>query len=70
MSRALKSFADFSLKAVTVRAAADSDFRAEFTASRPQSTPSALTAPPRPPIERRRDPLGEVHTWHHGGINE
>jgi hypothetical protein len=70
MSRLLKSFDDLSLKVVAVRTADDSDFGFEFPASGPQSTPSALTTPLEQPAERRRDPLAESHTWHHGGLNE
>jgi len=70
MSRALKSFADFSLKVVAVRAADDSDFGFEFPASGPRSTPSALTTPLAQLAERRRDPLAEYPGWYHGGLNE
>jgi len=69
MSRALKSFADFSLKVVAVRDADDSGFGFEFPASGPQSTPSVLTAP----LELaavRRDPIVEYPGWYHGGLNE
>lgn len=45
MSRLLKSFAELSLKVVAVRTADNSDFRFEFPASGPESTPSTLTAP-------------------------
>jgi hypothetical protein len=70
MSRALKSFADFSLKVVAVRNAGDSGFGFEFPASGPQSTPSVLTAPLEQAAGRRRDPLVEYPGWYHGGLNE
>lgn len=70
MSRALKSFADLSLKVVAVRTADDSDFEFEFPASGPQSTPSALTTPLEQSRERRADPLARYPGWHHGGLNE
>jgi hypothetical protein len=70
MSRALKSFADFSLKVVAVRTADDSAFGFEFPASGPQSTPSPLTAPFEQPAERGRGPLAQYPGWDHGGINE
>jgi len=70
MSRSLKSFDELSLKVVGVRTADDSDFEFEFPASGPQSTPSTLTTPLQQFAERRRDPVPEVLTWHHGGINE
>jgi hypothetical protein len=70
MSRALKSFADFSLKVVAVRNADDTGFGFEFPASGPQSTPSVLTTPLEQAAERRRDPLVEYPGWYHGGLNE
>ena len=70
MSRALKSFADFSLKVVAVRTADDSDFGFEFPASGPQSTPAPLTAPFVQTTERGRGPLALYPGWEHGGINE
>jgi len=70
MSRALKSFADLSLKVVAVRTADDSDFGFEFPASGPQSTPLALTTPLEQPAEGRRDSQAEYPGWYHGGINE
>ena len=70
MSRALKSFADLSLKVVAVRAADDSDFGFEFPASGAQSTPSALTTPLEQPAEPRHDPLAQYPGWSHGGIND
>ena len=70
MSRVLKFFADLPLKVVTAGPADDSASGFELSGSSPQSTPSVLTAPPEPPIKRRRDPLAEIPTWHHGGINE
>jgi hypothetical protein len=70
MSHSLKSFADSSLKVVAIRPADNSDFDFEFPASGPQSTPSALTAPLEQPAELHRDPQAEIHTWHHGGLNE
>ena len=70
MSRALKSFADFSLKVVAVRTADDSEFGFEFPASGPQSTPAPLTAPFVQTTERRRDPLEEYPGWHGGGLND
>ena len=70
MSRALKSFADLSLKVVAVRSADDSAFGFEFPASGPQSTTSPLTAPFVQATERGRDPLAQYPGWDHGGINE
>ena len=70
MSRALKSFADLSLKVVAVRTADNSDFGFEFPASGAQSTCSALTTPLEQPAGRRRDPLEEYPGWYHGGLNE
>jgi hypothetical protein len=70
MSRALKSFAEMSLKVVAVRAADDSDFGFEFPASGPQTTPSALTTPLDQPAEVGRDSQAEYRGWHHGGLNE
>jgi hypothetical protein len=70
MSHSLKSFADLSLKVVAIRAADDSEFEFEFPASGPPSTPSALTTPLEQPAERYGDPQAEIHTWHHGGLNE
>ena len=70
MSRALESFADFSLKVVAVRTADNSDFEFEYPASGPQATPTALTTPLEQPMERRREPLAGTNEWHHGGINE
>ena len=70
MPRALKSFADFSLKVVAVRTADNSDFEFEYPASGPQSTPSALTTPLEQLMERRRDSLADTNRWKHGGINE
>jgi len=70
MSRALKSFADFSLKVVAVRTADNSDFEFEFPASGTQSTPAPLTAPFVQTTERRRDPLEEYPGWHGGGLND
>ena len=70
MSRALKSFAEMSLKVVAVRTADDSDFGFEFPASGPQSTPSDLTTPLEQPAGHRRAPLAETDGWRHGGLNE
>jgi hypothetical protein len=70
MSRALKSFAEMSLKVVAVRAAEDSSFGFAFPAAGPQSTPSALTSPLEQGAQQRRDPLAEYPGWHHGGIND
>jgi hypothetical protein len=70
MARRIKSFADLSLKVVSVRTADDSEFEFEFPASGPQSTPSALTTPLEQPAERRRDPLAEFPGWYHGGLND
>ena len=70
MSRSLNSFDNLSLKVVAVRTADDSDFEFEFPASGPQSTPSALTTPLEQPAEHRHGPPAEIHTWHHGGLNE
>ena len=67
MSRALKSFADLSLKVVAVGTADDGGFGFEFPASGPQSTPSVLTAPLEQSAKRRRDPLVEYPGWYHGG---
>ena len=70
MSRALTSFADWSLKVVAVRTADDSDFEFEFPASGPQSTPSALAIPLEQLALLRGDPFAQYPGWNHGGINE
>jgi hypothetical protein len=66
MARSLKSFADLSLKVVSVRTADDSNFEFEFPASVTQSTPTLLEQP----VEHRRDPLAEYPGWYHGGLND
>jgi hypothetical protein len=70
MAHPLKSFADWSLKVVAVRTAEDSDFEFEFPAPGAPSTPSDLSTSLEQPVERCRDILPQIHTWHHEGINE
>jgi len=70
MFNVVKSFDEFSLKVVAVRAADNSDFEFEFPASGPQSTPSALTAPLELLEQQRLDLLAGIGGWQHGGINE
>lgn len=70
MARPLKSFADLSLKVVSVRTVDDGDFEFEFPASGTQSTPSAITTPLEQPVEHRRGPLAEYPGWYHGGLND
>lgn len=70
MLHPVKSFDEFSLKVVAVRAADNSDFEFEFPFSS-AGLPPALPDPVlEKPANRLRDPLGATDEWHHGGINE
>ena len=70
MSRALKSFADLSLKVVAVDTIDYRDVALQFLASSTQARSPAATTPLEQPLERHRVPLAETNRWHHGGINE
>ena len=70
MSKAMKSFADLSLKVVAVRTADNSDFEFDFPASGPLSGPSDLTFPLGLPEKRLLNLLAGMGGGQHGGINE
>jgi hypothetical protein len=70
MSRALKSFADLSLKVVAVDTIDNRDVALQFPASNLQARSPAATTPLEQLMERRRNTLTESGVWHHGGLNE